>query len=111
VPVFSTKFIFTINSYVKIKNLTVFLEKGNRHQAQLKEPEQQVQYRDREPRNDVDGLGRRRIEIEGLLFSICIKFSKIKIGHTVKAIESPIDSGNKKVEIRNNILFLSHQIV
>lgn len=106
-PVSSTKFIFAINSYVKIKNLAVYLEKINRHQAQLKQqPEQQITYRDEETCND-DGVGKRRIEIEGLLFGMSTEFSKIKIGHIEKPIEPPLGLGKKEVQVEKNILFFS----
>jgi hypothetical protein len=107
VRVSSTKFIFVINSYVKIKNLTVHLEKVNRHQAQLKQPEEQVHYRDEETGNDDHSLGRRRIEIDGLLFGISVEFSKIKIGHIEKTIEPPLGLGKKEVEVKNIIILFS----
>jgi len=108
IRVSSTKFIFAINSYVKVKNLTVYLGKINRQQAQLKKrPEQQFQYRDEEIGNDYASIGRRRIEIEGLLFGISIEFSKIKIGYIEKSVEPPIGLGKKEAEIKNNILFFS----
>jgi hypothetical protein len=107
-PVSSTKFIFSINTYVKIKNLTVYLEKATGHQAQLKLPEQQVLYRDEKGGNN-ESVGRRRIEIEGLLFGISIELSKIKIAHIEKTIEPPLGLGKKEVEIKKNISFLSRQ--
>jgi hypothetical protein len=108
-PVSSTKFIFEINSYIKIKNLTVYLEKLNIQQAQLKQQlEQQTQYRDEETGNDDDHrLGRRKIEIEGLLFEIGIEFSKIKIGSIEKNIEPPVHLGKKEVELKKNIILFS----
>jgi hypothetical protein len=104
VRVSSTKFIFTVNNYVKIKNLTVYFE-VDRHQTQLKQqPEQQVQYREEENGNhDNDSVSRRRIRIEGLLFGISIQFSRMKIGHIEKTIEPPVGLGKKEVEIKKNI--------
>jgi hypothetical protein len=105
----TTKLIFAINIYVKIKNLTVYLGKVNGHQAQLKQQlEQQVQYRDEETGNDDYSISRKRIEVENLLFGISVQFSKIKIGHIEKPIEPPHDLGKKEVEIKRNILFFSH---
>jgi hypothetical protein len=106
-PVSSTKFIFAINIYVQIKNLSVYLERLNRHQAQLEQqPEQQLQYREEESGDD-DSVSRRRIEIEGLLFGISIEFSKIKIGNIEKPIEPPLDLGRKEVEIKKKIIYFS----
>jgi hypothetical protein len=104
-PISSTKFIFAINTYVKIKNLTISFEKVNRHQAQLKLPKLQVQHEDEETVKDYDSVIRRGIEIEDLLFGISVQFSKIEIGHSKKPIEPPIDLGKKELQIKKIILF------
>jgi len=106
-PVSSTKFIFLINTYVKIKNLTVYLEKVSGHQAQLKQPEHRVPYGDEETGNNDDSVGRRRIEIDELLFGISVEFSKMMIGHIKKTIEPPLGLGKKEVEIKKSILYSS----
>jgi hypothetical protein len=105
VRVSSTKFIFTINSYVKIKNLTVYLAEVNRYLDKQKQQEQQVLYRNEKSRYN-DSLGRRRIEIEDLLFGISVQLSKIKIGPIEKTVKLPLNIGKREAQIRN-ILFFS----
>jgi len=104
VRVSSTKFIFAINSYVKIKNFTVHLEEVNRHLVQMKQLKQQAQYGDEETGNFNRGY-RKRIETEDLLFGISIKLPKIKIGSIEKNIEPPFDLGKKEVGIKKCVLF------
>jgi hypothetical protein len=107
----STKFIFTITSYVKIKNLTVYLEKVNRDQAQQEQQQQQEQqapppYRDKKVSNNSNAL-RRRIKVENLLIGIKVQLTKMKIGNLEKkTMELPLDIGKKEAEIES-ILFFS----
>ncbi|HEX5978715.1 MAG TPA: hypothetical protein VFY68_15645 [Nitrososphaeraceae archaeon] len=100
----STKFIFTITSYVKIKNLTVYLEKVNRDQAQ--QEQQSPPYRHKKVSNNSNAL-RRRIRVENLLIGIRVQLTKMKIGNLEKkTIQPPLDIGKKEAEIES-ILFFS----
>jgi hypothetical protein len=105
----STKFIFTITSYVKIKNLTVYLEKVNRDQAQQEQRQEQQSpppYREKRVRSNSNAL-RRRIKIENLLIGIKVQLTKMNIGNLEKkTIEPPLDIGKKEAEIES-ILFFS----
>jgi hypothetical protein len=86
----STKFVFTVTSYVKIKNLIVHLAKVN------------LLYE-----NAISGKSStgKRIEVENLLFGIKLELSKLKIGLLEKAIEPPIGLGKKETEIKNLLFF------
>ena len=88
----STKFLFTVSSYVKIKNLIVHLAKVN------------LLYE-----NNTNGKCStgKRIEIENMLFGIKIELSKLKVGLLEKTIEPPLEIGKKEAEIKN-ILFFSN---
>lgn len=100
----SAKLIFTITSYVKIKNLTVYLEKVNRDQAQ--QEQQSPPYRHKKVSNNSNAL-RRRIKVENLLIGIRVQLTKMKIGNLEKkTIEPPLDIGKKEAEIES-ILFFS----
>ena len=108
----STKFIFTITSYVKIKNLTVYLEKVNRDQAQQEQQQQEQEqqapppYRDKKVSSSSNAL-RRRIKVENLLIGIRVQLTKMKIGNLEKkTMEPPLDIGKKEAEIES-ILFFS----
>ena len=102
----STKFIFTITSYVKIKNLTVYLEKANRHDAQREQREQQAPYGDKKISSNNSNALRRRIKVENLLIGISVQLTKMKIGNIEKTIEPSLNIGKKEAEIKN-ILFWS----
>jgi hypothetical protein len=106
VRVSSTKFIFAINSYVKIKNLAVYLAKVNKYQDKLEQQVQQVPpYRIKKVSNSSNELG-RRIKVENLLIGISVQLTKMKIGNLEKTIEPPLDIGKKEAEIES-ILFFS----
>jgi hypothetical protein len=98
----SAKLIFTITSYVKIKNLTVYLEKVNRDQAQ--QEQQSTPYLDKKVSNNSNAL-RRRIKVENLLIGIRVQLTKMKIGNLEKTIKPPLDIGKKEAEIESILLF------
>jgi hypothetical protein len=86
----STKFVFTVNSYVKIKNLNIHLARVN------------LLYEN--TANGKSSTG-KRIEIENLLIGLNIELSKLKIGLLEKAIEPPLEIGKKEAEIKNLLFF------
>lgn len=86
----STKFVFTMNSYVKIRNLIVHLAKVN------------LLYENITSEKSSTG---KRVEIENLLIGINVELSKLKIGLLEKAIEPPIGLGKKEAEITNLLFF------
>jgi hypothetical protein len=108
----SAKLIFSVNSYVKIKNLTVYLEDVNRYQDKQKKKQQEQQQHRRAPypdqkvsNNNSNALG-RRIRVENLLIGIRVQLTKMKIGDVEKTIEPSIEIGKKEAEIKD-ILFWS----
>jgi hypothetical protein len=106
----SAKLIFSVNSYVKIKNLTVYLEGINRYQyKQKKQQEQQhrrAPYPDQKVSNNNSNALRRRIRVENLLIGIRVQLTKMKIDNVEKTIEPSIEIGKKEAEIKD-ILFWS----
>jgi hypothetical protein len=109
----SAKLIFSVNSYVKIKNLTVYLEDVNRYPDKQKKKQQEQQQHRRAPypdqkvsnNNNSNALG-RRIRVENLLIGIRVQLTKMKIGDVEKTIEPSIEIGKKEAEIKD-ILFWS----
>jgi hypothetical protein len=82
----------------------VYLAKVNRYNDKQEQKEQQGLYREEKSANN-DSVGRRRIEIENLLFGISIELSKIKIGHIEKTIQPPVHLGRKELQIENIVFF------
>ena len=83
----SAKFIFTIETNVEVRNLTVNMT------ATDPNVEEELQERPEE------NYG-RKISIENLIFTIAFKFSRLKIGPVEKAMDPPILIGRKKMEVK-----------
>lgn len=83
----SAKFIFTIETNVEVKNLTV----------NTKTVYSQVE---KGPHVRPEKKYGKKVSIENLLFIIAVEFSRLKIGMVEKNLSPPVIIGRKKVEVK-----------
>ena len=84
----STKFIFTVETRLEVKNLAVTMAKSDTNVKNISKEEK--------PEENYD----KKISIESLIIEIAIEFSRLKIGPIEKEIAPPIIIGTKKIELK-----------
>jgi hypothetical protein len=88
----STKFIFTIITYVDVKYLTVHFSKGD------------IKYGNNEVedmlKQNYDSKVNKEIGIGNMLFRIRLEFSRLKIGSIQENISPSIQIGEKEVQVK-----------